>query len=242
MINQSTREQIKKKIIETVGDLLAKSELDISKKEDNTLVTEIDLVVSNIFKEHLSPLVNFYSEEDHDKLEFPSFILDPIDGTRELIKRIPECAVSLGYLDDKGLGHGWGWIFNPFTGLEINCQDSFIHLEGRAEGKLQGMVSRSEWKRGLYAGYDELKLILIPKGSIAFKLALLATGAIDFVITKRPKSIWDIAAGSILCRKRGIHLYQQKQELNKLSEKRLDGPLLWCKPSDKDLLFDQFQF
>ncbi|MDH5581015.1 MAG: hypothetical protein OEY33_03850 [Bdellovibrionales bacterium] len=240
MLEQNNRENIKKEIINAVGDMLAKSELDISKKEDNTLVTEIDLAVSDIFKNQLDSSVNFYSEEDHNKLVFPSFVLDPIDGTRELIKRIPECAVSLGYLDGKGLEHGWGWIFNPFTGLEISCQDSFIHLEGRAEGKLHGMVSRSEWKRGIYAGYDESKLILCPKGSIAFKLALLATGAIDFVITKRPKSIWDIAAGSILCRKRGIHLYQQQQELINLTQKRYEGPLLWCRPSDKDFLFKQF--
>ncbi len=241
MLEQEIRERIKLEIISTVEKILAKTELDVTKKEDNTLVTEIDLFISDTVKKHLDSSINFYSEEDHGQLKFPSFILDPIDGTRELVHRIPECAVSLAHLSNGDLESGWGWIFNPFTGFEISCQDSFIHLEGRPEGKMQGLVSRSEWKRGLFAGHDESQINLNPRGSIAFKLALLAAGGADFVISKRPKSIWDIAAGCVLCRKRGIRFYQGSKEVSSLNEKRIDGPLLWCRPEDKDFLFKQFQ-
>lgn len=242
MIDLNTRGKIKLDISSSLRNILENREMDVSKKEDNSLVTEIDILVSNIFKSYLesNQEVHFYSEEDHEELLFPSFILDPIDGTRELVKLIPECAVSLGYLEKGSLDKGWGWIFNPFTGLDISCDIDFFPLNGRHQGKLVGMVSRSEWKRGLYAGYDESKVTLCPKGSIAYKLGLLAVGAIDFVITKRPKNIWDIAGGSILCHKRGFKLYIDKKEVSKLDTKRIDGPMIWCKDEDRDMLFDLF--
>ena len=77
--------------------------------------------------------------------------------------------------------------------------------------------------------------IFIPKGSIAFKLGLLAVNAFDFVFSYRSKNIWDIAAGTLLCQRQGIRLYQKGHEIKNLCKPKYEGPLLWCR--DKDYKF-----
>ena len=43
-----------------------------------------------------------------------------------------------------------------------------------------------------------------------------------------PKNIWDIAAGTVLCSKRRIKLYQNGVELKKLDEGLIHGVLMWA--------------
>jgi myo-inositol-1(or 4)-monophosphatase len=203
-------------------------------KDDNTLVTEIDLFVCRVVKEEIMGLPGFkdyayFSEEDYTGLSFPSLILDPIDGTRELIKGIGDCAMSLALMPNGNLLDGWGWIFNPFTGFSLCSEDHFVPAPNLPEGKLNGMVSLSEWNRGLYDKVDQSQLSLCPRGSIALKLGLLAAGACDFVVTKRNKRIWDIAGGTLLCARRKINLYGPHFKFTSLQKEIIDGPLLWCR-------------
>lgn len=245
MISLTDRSDIKKKLQDRLYQIFSKENflqhLGVLKKEDQSPLTEIDIFVSDCIKELIEKneffkKITFYSEEDHDQLEFPCAILDPIDGTRELVKGIPECALSLAIMPSPALSNSWGWIFNPFSGFEVTTGDRVILTSQKSEGKKLGLVSRSEWKRGLFSDLVNENIILGPKGSIAFKLGLLATGACDFVYSRRPKNIWDIAAGTILCEQRGIKLYCQGKLVTELKEKKIDGPLLWCHPSLLDEL------
>lgn len=59
------------------------------------------------------------------------------------------------------------------------------------------MVSRSEMNRGVYGALRE-HVAILPTGSIARKLALLAAGDCDMVFSIYPKSEWDICAGVAL--------------------------------------------
>ena len=59
------------------------------------------------------------------------------------------------------------------------------------------LVSRTEWKKGKL-GIIQRELSCIPESSIARKLALLAVGQADGVISVYPKHEWDIAAGVLL--------------------------------------------
>jgi len=231
---------LKKKIIPIFKDNftnLDKFEKNIVLKEDRSLVTAIDLQISEIIKEftateRLKNNISFFCEEDHGELIFPAFILDPIDGTNELIKRIGECAISLAYMHSKNLDdtRSWAWIYNPFTGFELMTGQDFYSGTIAYREHLTGLVSRSEYRDGLFDNFACDNLSIHPRGSIAFKLGLLASGACDFVISRRPKNIWDIAAGTLLCRERGIHLYSDGVEINLLSEVRMNAPLLWCSP------------
>ena len=234
MLNNETKDRIKKKIIDFFEKENLFEDLKIDKKDDNTLVTEVDYFICKTIKSELENFegtknFNYFSEEDHGDLKFPSSILDPIDGTRGLIEGFPECALSLALMKTDKISEGWGWIYNPFTGLSIHSDEIFKKAPNTPKGKLLGLVSRSEWNRGLYSEFESNSFVFAPKGSIAYKLGILAGGGCDFVITKRPKHIWDIAAGSVICHTRGVFLFGPDGKMDVLDSKKLEAPMLWCR-------------
>lgn len=202
-----------------------------SLKADQTVVTELDLFISSEFEELAKKNKwHFYSEENYHELIFPGMILDPIDGTKELVKHYAECAVSLALMNSSTIDdpQNFAWIYNPFTRFRCSSEDFYMHSNPLKNGELlYGMVSRSEFDKGWF---KNLELNLIPRGSIAFKLGLLASGACDFVLSVSAKNIWDIAAGTILLEKQKVHLYKlDGTQVFKLDEKKIKGPLLWCR-------------
>lgn len=224
--------------------------LEVNRKEDFSPVTEIDLFVSSLIKIELLKIdkyknYHFFSEEDYGELLYPAAILDPIDGTRELVKGIPECAVSLGLMNSTSLldPENFGWIFNPFTGFSIDTSLPSLQSKFVLKKKILGMVSRSEFEKGYFDNFltNESTVEITPRGSIAFKLGLLAAGGCDFVLSLSPKNIWDIAAGTILCQKRDIFLYQNGQIITDLTNVRIDGVLIWAPAGLAEVLWKKFK-
>lgn len=242
LISNNIREELKQGILSKFHQVFAEnsSNLKIQIKDDHSLVTDIDYFISHFIKEKLKfAQLNFLSEEDLGEVNFPLIVLDPIDGTRELVKGIPECAVSLAIMYDSKGDKGEGWIFNPFTGFEVSSDINPSKNLKTENELLTGMVSRSEFKKGLYHNVHS-SMRIIPRGSIAFKLGLLSAGACDFVISFRPKNLWDIAAGTIILKKRGFVLFQDgiQIELDQLSSSA--KTLLWCDPDKKDFILSCF--
>lgn len=216
-------------------------------KSDHSVVTEIDLLVSNYFKDKLSQHptyvnYNFFSEEDLSTFRFPCAVIDPIDGTRELSKGRGECAVSMALMKTEMIDdpNNYAWIYNPFTGFSIDSDDRFVHAVDFSQFKISGMASRSEFHKGLFAEIKNDKIVVFPRGSIAFKLGLLASGACDFIVSKNPKNVWDIAAGTIICAKRGYHFYENGKKIDKLDRERYHGTLIWAHESHAEELFKEF--
>lgn len=236
-------------------DLKMKSleKLKVHLKQDQSIVTEIDLYISNLFKEtflSLYPFLSFYSEEDLGDFKYPLIILDPIDGTRELAQGIGECAVSFGiyYSADFNDKRNFSWIFNPFNSF---CVDSLADTQSGSNlvvsprGKrsprdeLLSFVSQTEFSQGLYnetSQQVETKLTFIPKGSIAYKLALLSSSICDFIITQKPKNIWDIMAGSHICHQKGMKMKVNGKEITALTESLIESPIVWFWEEDEEQL------
>ena len=228
----------------------ASKEIEINLKSDKTIVTEIDLFVSNLIKEKLKNHAkyrdyNFFSEEDFDKLKFPCAVLDPIDGTRELAKGRAECAVSLALMKSSELSdpENYGWLYNPFSGFSLDSSIPFVASNTKSTQKILGMVSRSEFEKGYFKDLINIdpKLEITPRGSIAFKLGILASGGCDFVLSLSPKNIWDIAAGSVLCAQRGMKMYQNGVEITQLDKVHIKGILLWAPEELAEELCSRFK-
>lgn len=227
-------EELKKSVYQKLQEMKS-SGMDITRKADKSFVTEFDIYISSKTKEIFSKRyghLNFFSEEHPESFEFPMLVLDPIDGTREFVKGYGECAISLAILNSEDVSDpkNYAWIYNPFSGFEISS-DLHIPIEARSvvPPTIHVMISRSEWEKNLvHYEYNE-RVSLTPIGSIAYKLGLLAAGACDVVISKRPKNIWDIAAGIIICHVRGIKSYCGKDEILKLNVDKLQGPFIWGK-------------
>ncbi len=99
---------------------------DITMKGKADFLTAVDLGISARIKEGLAalyPECGFVSEEDNAPLSARCFILDPIDGTTNLVYDYRMSSVSLAYVEDGRVM--LGIIYNPYNG------DTFIAERGR---------------------------------------------------------------------------------------------------------------
>ncbi|NCO58193.1 MAG: 3'(2'),5'-bisphosphate nucleotidase CysQ [Deltaproteobacteria bacterium] len=180
------------------------------KGEDNPL-SEADLAVDRLLHERLlgaAPDFGWLSEES---LDDPArlardwvWVVDPIDGTKEFLQKVPHWTVSIGLVH-----HGvvqLGVVFNPSEDLLVaGAVGEGITTNGvpatlSATTELVGahlVGSRSEQKRGEFDDVRDLYRFEAV-GSIAYKMALLAIGRCDLYYTLSPKHEWDICGGHAL--------------------------------------------
>ena len=202
------------------------------------VVSEADVEVDAALRETLLgafPGDGWLSEEQHDDPHGPSgrlnrervWIVDPLDGTREFLQGIPEYAVSialtvggvavLGVVYNPALdamyhaaagGPGEGFALDP----ALRLQDSFM------------LAGRGEWRFGdLPPVPDGTKLM--PVGSIAYRMALLATGTGCLIFTVGRRREWDVAAGAALLSAAGAtvtNVHGQPLQFNQ-PETEVDG-------------------
>lgn len=208
---------VKSCVFEAAGAIrqIAREGFEADYKADKSLLTAADLEANRILKNGLTgqfPEYGWLSEETRDdpsRLECERvWIVDPIDGTREFVMRIPEFAVSVA-LAERG-EVVLGVICNPSTGelfeavrgggTKINGEPVFSNH--RFDGKVVVEASRSDIEKGRFSAFESLVEIR-PCGSIAYKLARLSAGKADSVFSLTPKNEWDIAAGVILVTEAG---------------------------------------
>ena len=201
-LNYSTYIDIVREAGSKVKELCNKEGLKVEDKGGNDPLSEADLASNQILQKLQNEISgsHFFTEEASDDLARMDkeyvWIVDPIDGTREFIKGIPEFAVSVA-LHCRGRLL-FSAVMNPFDSLAYQTEGSFYsEYYGEDEPEIfsnQICVSRSEWNSGIFEGVDigyELKVV----GSIAFKLSLVAQGRYQGVLSLRPKNEWDIAGG-----------------------------------------------
>lgn len=200
---------------------------EVQYKGPDDPVTELDIKISKLFSDYCKTRsINFLSEEEKEqKIKPPMIIIDPIDGTKEFVRKIPEYSCSVAFLNSPLIGdiHNWGWIYNPHFVPQMQKNQS---------DKLLGLISRTEFDKKLFPVCENAKAKLIPVGSIAFKLFLLSIGECDFVISKKPKNIWDIAAGTILCNQKGINFYSSGCKIENFNNILYKNDLIWCREKD----------
>jgi myo-inositol-1(or 4)-monophosphatase len=190
---------------------LAADGFETTKKPDQSPVTSADLAVNHILHRHLLsafPDDGWLSEESPDdavRLQKDRvWVVDPIDGTKAFINRVPEFCISVALIEH---GHPIvAAIYNPSTnelfsairggGLRLNHQtvDS-RHVNARQ----LPVIALSQWERqiGRFTALDSMTHHR-PMLSIAWSLALVACGRIDAVATCEPENEWDVAAGVLL--------------------------------------------
>jgi myo-inositol-1(or 4)-monophosphatase len=179
-------------------------------KQGDDPVTEADLRVNDAMLACLPQEgEGWLSEETADE---PSrldrrrvWVVDPLDGTREFVAGIPEWCVSIGLVED-GRAVAGG-ILNPTTDqCVIGSLETGVTLNGAAcharplesLEQTEILASRSEVKRGEWARFDDAPFKVLPMGSVAYKMSLVAAGLADATWTLVPKHEWDVAAGAAL--------------------------------------------
>ena len=185
-------------------------EIEAVLKDGGDPLTAADTAVDNAIRAALPrDGEGWLSEESIDDVSrldaARTWIVDPIDGTREFIQGIPEWCVSIGLVED-GVPVAGG-ILAPATGQRFIGSDSTgVTLNGRTiepadTRSIRGalvLASRSEVKRGDWDRFFPTEVSIRTMGSVAYKLALVATGLADATWTLTPKNEWDVAGGAAL--------------------------------------------
>lgn len=179
-------------------------------KSINDPVTEADRTANCVLREvllrHDEGWLSEESVDDRTRLSRNRiWIVDPIDGTREFVSRIPEWCISVAFVENgRAIAGG---ICNPVTcetfigaigeGITLNG----VPVSASRRPNLKDAVilaSRSELARGEWDSFRGAPFITRPMGSVAYKLALVAAGKADATWTFCPKNEWDVAGGSAL--------------------------------------------
>ena len=183
----------------------------IATKPDSTPVTSIDKEISALLRERLTsmlPEAGWRGEEDQEADVAPSaellWIVDPLDGTKEFIRGIPEFGISVALVAaGKPIAGG---VVNPISGeLGVWSAEHQLTLTDQRmrdiaqdlEGALAN-VSRTEYEKGSLSPFSGVLGELRPMGSVAYKLLRVACGHEDLYFSVEPKSEWDICAGVAL--------------------------------------------
>lgn len=164
------------------------------------------------------------SEDDPARLAAHRvWVVDPLDGTRSFVAGRPDYAVSIALVEagEPVLGA----IGCPVTGLCVlgSLETGVVVQDAEtvpwpAGAGLRVLASRSEMRRGEWDPWLE-RCRVLPVGSVARKLALVAAGCADGTWTLQPKHEWDVAAGAALVRAAGGEVWLPR-----------GGHLLWNRP------------
>jgi myo-inositol-1(or 4)-monophosphatase len=186
----------------------ATATLDVNVKKDGSPVTAVDSAVNAFLKRELQSLLpgsGWLSEEtaDGDVRLGRDFvwIVDPIDGTKELVSGIPEIAVSIG-LVSSGIVVAAA-VVNPMTGErgtwvtggEPLFEGLIAQPTPSSLAEAGAIVSRTESEAGDLTDLQGLVGSTRSVGSVAYKLLRVAGGADALTYSVLPKNEWDVCGG-----------------------------------------------
>lgn len=181
-------------------------------KVENHPVTDADIAVNDFLAKVLKPSRPDYgwlseeTKDDHSRHACPrTFVVDPIDGTRAFIDRSPNFAVSVAIIEN-GVSVA-GALYNPLTeemftahkggGAFLNGQPISPTTRTRLEGCR--MIGYPRKFRRL--GWPDMDVHVA--NSMAYRIALVASGQADATVSFTPKSDWDLAAAELIAHEAG---------------------------------------
>ncbi len=198
-------------------------EFSIEEKADHSPLTEADAAAHRLIDarlHRLSPALPVLSEEDTEQFDGPDaqgryWLVDPLDGTKEFIKRNGEFTVNIALIEQGT--PVLGVVYAPALELCYTAARGFGASKTDAEGnKTVINVARHQpgtpWRvvgSRSHAG-DAMPLLLeqlgehelVAMGS-SLKLCLVAEGAADVYPRLGPTSLWDTAAAHCVAEQAG---------------------------------------
>lgn len=199
------------------------TDFDVEQKDDNTPLTAADMAAHNTIVSGLSELtpdIPILSEESA-KIPFEErtqweryWLVDPLDGTREFIKRNGEFTVNIALIENHE--SVMGVVYTPVTGVtyyaargsgayKIAPGNETTAINTRRKTENSTIIAGSRSHRG-----DSLEAFLkrigdyeiISMGS-SLKSCLVAEGRADIYPRLGPTSEWDTAAAQCVVEEAG---------------------------------------
>lgn len=211
---------------EAIMKIYAK-DFSVEYKDDKSPLTEADTKANEIIckrLEELYPTIPMMSEENKEvpfdvrkNWEY-YWCIDPIDGTKEFIKKNDEFTINIALIhkDTPVLGVVYAPAINEMysakkgQGAFKNAQKLPLFTNSNPEEKLFVVASKSHLSEETQAFIDALdskELEQISKGS-SLKLCMVAEGIADIYPRLAPTMEWDTAAADAIVRESGNMTYQ----------------------------------
>lgn len=200
-------------------------DFSVEVKEDQSPLTEADLASHQLICDELSKLfpdIPILSEESADTFTLKDqndcfWCVDPLDGTKEFIKKNDEFSVNIALIQNQQPVLGVigmparNMIFSAVKSAGAFKQEGGnvlqkIRVKPQNLDNLTFAVSRSHLDERTKAMVDEYKAEMMQAGS-ALKLAYLAEGLVDAYPRFGPTSLWDMAAGHAILRETGGEIF-----------------------------------
>jgi myo-inositol-1(or 4)-monophosphatase len=206
---------------------LAAMPADVKLKSDGSFLTAVDEGMNAFLYEALTqidPAIGWLSEEKNREENAVAkdaiWIVDPLDGTKEFVRNVPEYAISIGLLY-KGRAIAGG-VINPANGVgaatgtdgSLLSWNTDLLMANAGNNETDDIthaaisVSRTEVEDGTIVK-ERLGLVNItPVGSVAYKLMRVACNIDALSFSLQPKSLWDICGGIALLAAAGKRFYR----------------------------------
>ena len=186
---------------------------DVQQKTDDSPLTAADMAAHQVITDglrRLTPQWPVLSEEAADipwseRSQWPTYwLVDPLDGTREFIKRNGEFTVNIALIEQNE--PIFGVVHAPVTGetwharqgrnayRRVGQVDTQIRTRSPATGALKVAASRSHRDARTQAFLDAMGSIEEMSLGSSLKFCRIAEGALDVYPRFGPTSEWDTAA------------------------------------------------
>ncbi|MDR2871551.1 MAG: 3'(2'),5'-bisphosphate nucleotidase CysQ [Xanthomonadaceae bacterium] len=194
-----------------------RGDFDVTQKDDSSPVTAADLAAHRVITEALErvmPCLPILSEEAADvswntRKNWRSYwLVDPLDGTREFIKRNDEFSVNIALID-QGIPV-LGVIQSPVSGVVWHAvrggtafrrshgEDEPLHTRAPATSPLRVATSRSFHRPRTEALLSRMGVVEQVSLGSSLKFCRMAEGRLDVYPRFGPTSEWDTAAGQCI--------------------------------------------
>ncbi len=219
-------------------------DFDVHRKDDHSPVTEADLRVHDILTERLPDILGLtvLSEESADNAgttgrEF--WLVDPLDGTKEFIKKTGEFTVNVALIRDgapvmgvvhaPAIGVTW-WAAVGIGAFEARDQEEFRAIAPRvpAGSPLRVAVSRdhvSDKDRELLLALEKIEAV--PMGS-SLKFCRVASGEADLYVRFGRTMEWDTGAAQCVVESAGGRVVDLSGQRLSYGKAARDNPSFLC--------------
>ena len=206
---------------EAIEEVYQSDDFNAELKSDNSPVTRADKASSRIINKglsHIFPQIPVLDEENpipdykERTLWKQYFLVDPLDGTKEFIKRNGEFCINLALL--KGTSPEYGWIYQPLAKKGWFCRRN----EGIYEFDIKGNLVKIEPPQAISNSiriaasrsfFKPREAELIEKMKQHFKVEIIHCGSskkqvqmikgnADMYLKAGPCSEWDTAPGQLM--------------------------------------------
>ena len=227
---------------DAIREVVSRDSMRVGHKPGEGPVTEADHAADDVLHQRLMPLIegaHWLSEESKQEAPLihgePTWVVDPLDGTREFLRGLPEFGVSVGLFAGDELVMGAVGLpeLREERGVVLSGLVDGERREARRDGELmESLEPRDEVRRVVVSRHDyewrelqyQIPYETYPCGSAAVKLVHASTELADVYFSTGPRSVWDVAGGVAILEAVGGSLLMINGERLELSPQQISIP------------------